>query len=307
MSVSNNDAAAAERILNTRRVFCISMARGTAWKNVEARIAVAGFPSVLRWDAIVGKQLPGADIKGLVSLRARAELGSERHTHEQLGSLGAVGCYLSHLAIWRQIVRDEIPRTVVFEDDVVFPPQFLANLEAATAQLPLADLHTFFFGYSNLRDGDAHFFSECYGGAIRPLVCRYTGRFWGTHSYLLTLQGARILLAQALPIEVQVDAYMSSLGPSMRSFFCRRSLTLQRRAGSSIQTLALRTWMPANNWFYVGLMLLLLVLAAAAVCFVSRRIRARQTTSTSEAHRYDDLSLVLSPTSPCCESAKRSF
>ena len=47
---------------------------------------------------------------------------NNRHFRRSL-SLGEIGCYLSHRAVWQQIVAQNIAQAIVLEDDVEVDPQ----------------------------------------------------------------------------------------------------------------------------------------------------------------------------------------
>jgi GR25 family glycosyltransferase involved in LPS biosynthesis len=67
------------------------------------------------FQAVRGAALSAAELAGAVSADARVHL---RDGSGDLPSLGAVGCYLSHVALWRFVVA--CGRTaLVFEDDVL--------------------------------------------------------------------------------------------------------------------------------------------------------------------------------------------
>lgn len=49
----------------------------------------------------------------------------KRTYHSELIS-GAIGCYLSHIRIYKKIVEDNIPYAIIFEDDVRFlDPEYI--------------------------------------------------------------------------------------------------------------------------------------------------------------------------------------
>src|SRR5690606_26039033 len=45
---------------------------------------------------------------------------------------GEVGCYLSHLELWRMVAEGEEPAILIMEDDVVLQPYFQLALSAAS-------------------------------------------------------------------------------------------------------------------------------------------------------------------------------
>ena len=177
--------------------------------------------SASRWDGYVAEgllgsaprvvqRLPGvtgADVPvETISLRVRAELAHGREVHEGVGSLGALGCYGSHLKAWRAVVASGVSRALIFEEDAVLTPEGVDQLGALGSLLAdfidtagtgssLRDgFDVALLGYIRLRDGMDKSDTptpQGSGGWIR-----HRGPFWGTHAYLVTQRGASKLIAQ---------------------------------------------------------------------------------------------------------------
>lgn len=99
-------------------------------------------------------------------------------------SLGAIGCLASHRGIWQYAVDNALPVIAVFEDDAVFPSDFIAVFSAVCAELP-ADWQLL------------HLHSMAAHGAelISPRVLKYHGQSgWGSHGYIITNYGCRAAL-----------------------------------------------------------------------------------------------------------------
>ena len=58
---------------------------------------------------------------------------------------GAYGCLASHLEVVREARSLDLPHVLIFEDDVVFDPQFHEKFDDYFAQLP-DDWHMLYFG-----------------------------------------------------------------------------------------------------------------------------------------------------------------
>jgi GR25 family glycosyltransferase involved in LPS biosynthesis len=225
--------------------YCINLDHHTAkWKRVSAHLAEHGFAPE-RVSGVYGKKLPTNDPRiGLFPqyLIANPQI---RSSHEQLNTMGAIGCYLSHVKCWQNIIDHNLESAIVFEDDVKLvdlegttegttegtaeSTNFLAQLNKYIRELPVGtDL--FPFGYSNLRNScDAEYINELF------IKC---GLFFGTHAYYITRRGAEILLKNAFPIEIQVDSYMAIMGNQkyINVVFPKSSLAVQNNIeGSDIQ------------------------------------------------------------------------
>lgn len=123
----------------------------------------------------------------------------------QLDGWGAVGCYHSHLRAWRRLLAappDAVDAALILEDDVCVPRADAVAAAWGAAWAAAEAWDALLLGFFALRGtvGAA-------GGALRTFAgprCR----FWGAHAYVVTRHAAAALVRDALPVEVQVDAYM---------------------------------------------------------------------------------------------------
>ena len=90
--------------------------------------------SVARLRGVLGAEVPPQSI----ALRVRAELAHGRETHEGVGTLGALGCFASHVAAWRAVVRSGAARALVFEEDALLTAEGVATAASLAAALPSA-------------------------------------------------------------------------------------------------------------------------------------------------------------------------
>ena len=183
------------------------------WDRYAAEGLLDNRPQVVRrLPGVVGADVPAEAI----SLRARAELSHGRETHEGVATLGALGCYASHLKAWRAVVQSGVARALIFEEDAVLTGEGVARASALGGLL--ADYVDTAGTGSTLQDG----FDVALLGYIRLRGAvdgaaadggqgwlRLRGAFWGTHAYLITRRGASKLIAQ-----VRVHAELNSYGGS---------------------------------------------------------------------------------------------
>lgn len=106
------------------------------------------------------------------------------------------GCLASHRAVWQHAIIVGLPVVAVFEDDAVFPADFIDIIGDAANELP-ADWQFWQLHSSRAR------YNPC-GHYVAQLL----SAGWGTHGYLVTTDGCRRLLA--LP-ENKVD-YLVTAG-----------------------------------------------------------------------------------------------
>jgi glycosyl transferase family 25 len=77
-----------------------------------------------RFDAVEGAALGGPQRRRLYS-----EALNQVQYHKPL-TAGEIGCYASHIAVWRQLLESDEPHLAVFEDDVDIDMDLAATLEA---------------------------------------------------------------------------------------------------------------------------------------------------------------------------------
>jgi GR25 family glycosyltransferase involved in LPS biosynthesis len=129
-----------------------------------------------------------------------AERYGYRTKHYQL-SRGAVGCYLSHLKVYKDFLNSNRTHLLVFEDDAVFgTPHVLKTLRERVRIMPK--------GWDVVLLG-----CHCITCRQASAVHRTVNRFILMHAMLLTRRGAERIL-QALdeqPISQQIDTALSML------------------------------------------------------------------------------------------------
>ncbi len=180
------------------------------WNKVQKTFQQLGFRTIHRIDAVNGKQLTTQqlDVAGVSQhaqfLLQRPEL---RSTAEEFNTLGAVGCYLSHMTCWEIQSKNELPMCIVVEDDVILKPQFMSEMQRllSSNKTILGDATQFdMFAWGVFTDvPDTQRIDQSRDGLHRCTT------FKSTVGYLMTLRGAQTALKYALPIEMHVDAYLS--------------------------------------------------------------------------------------------------
>jgi glycosyl transferase family 25 len=155
--------------------------------------------SVDIFPAVVGKDIelinyvsPGAYKQILTT-----EVLKNRKYHYEL-TRGAVGCYLSHLYIWKKIAESDKNFGLIFEDDVLIATDFLSRLQTGLTQVP-SDWDIYMCGIM------------CIKCDIKTNYIK-VDRFWGTHGYFIKKESAEILYNELNKlINKQIDADLSLL------------------------------------------------------------------------------------------------
>jgi GR25 family glycosyltransferase involved in LPS biosynthesis len=170
-------------------------------------MSTVGIDKVVRAPAIDGRKLPADLIDAL--LLPSVEFGLSPSSHLSL-TPPAVGCFLSHLAVWRWAIRQGLPRVLVLEDDAMpsalhTPELFRRTIASMPHNVGLAFLGRIIMGGLAETPNDS--------GLARLYY------FNGTFAYLVTPRACARLLNRLLPMRSHIDHQMSSVLIEQRRTF----------------------------------------------------------------------------------------
>ena len=157
--------------------------------RAQTRLSQAGVEAI-RLPAVDGASLTPAVRRTAVSL-LHALLARGR-----LYTPGQIGCTLSHQAVYRRMINENMPAALILEDDVLLTPDFPASLAAAENLLNTERRQVFLFsnGTQVPLSGDGHAFIRARNGDC-------------SEAYLITLPAARELLRVNSPMVVMLDSW----------------------------------------------------------------------------------------------------
>jgi GR25 family glycosyltransferase involved in LPS biosynthesis len=182
--------------------------RRDRWQAVSRRMADVGLTKLIRVPAIEGARLPDDQIASL--LRAPASGIDEAPRSHLTLTRPAIGCFLSHLAVWRWAIDYDLPRVLVLEDDASPAPNFDPDrLGAVLASAP-RDAGMIFLGLiimHGLADQPA-------GGKMARVYY-----FNGTFAYLITPAASRSLIRHLQPPQWHIDHQISRVLFEQRRVF----------------------------------------------------------------------------------------
>jgi len=172
--------------------------RPDRWQALSRRMHAAGLTKLTRAAAIDGTRLPGSEIAALLQLPACA-IDQAPRSHLAL-TRPAIGCFLSHLAIWRWVLDCNVPRVLVFEDDAVpaahyRPSHLLSAVAAIPRETGLVFLGRIIMGGLADRSEGSHLARIYY--------------FNGTFAYMITPAACHGLLPHLLPLQSHIDHQVS--------------------------------------------------------------------------------------------------
>jgi len=149
--------------------------------------------------AVIGKNL---NIIDYVTPNAYKEIleaertGKRKHHYEL--TRGGIGCYLSHLSIYKKIIESNAEYGIIFEDDSIVSEDFYSRVQTGLTKIP-KDWDIFLFGLTCIDCDDNNDYVN-------------VNRFWGTHSYMIKKKSAvKILEYLDRPLPKQIDADLSLL------------------------------------------------------------------------------------------------
>jgi GR25 family glycosyltransferase involved in LPS biosynthesis len=146
-------------------------------------------------------------IKSITYPSVQYTIKNGRYAHNNIGSKGAIGCYLSHITLWKMLLESNEDIFLIFEDDIDINKNiinFNNNLNKDLNNINKEDWDIIFLGYydfNNIFNSSYDKNNKCYK--------KINYNIYGTHSYIINKNGAQKLLKNAFPIIDQIDSYIS--------------------------------------------------------------------------------------------------
>lgn len=186
--------------------FCITLERRQdRWRRFQDQSGIDGL-NVKRFLGVDGKTIDIRKDDRVALCTKRNILANIRRSHEELDSVGGVGCALSHIAVWQWMVDNNQEVCIVFEDDAVIPPNFIETANKCIQDsVILKDPKKWDMW---LLGGKWDALTKIPG---EPKAVR-VGEFVLFHAYVMTLHGAKRLLKDVYPIHSHIDLWVSIYG-----------------------------------------------------------------------------------------------
>ena len=171
------------------------------WEDTTSTLSSLGIKHE-RFPAVYGKKLSPEYIKEITHASVYYNQINGRSLDQQVPTLGAIGCYLSHVGIWQKLVESDSDMCLVFEDDLA-KTSSLKEVEDFVDTVPKG-WDFIYLGYYKPLPSDGY-------DIRKDNYYKVKGMTYMTHSYLVSKQGATKLLKSALPIFCQIDSHISFL------------------------------------------------------------------------------------------------
>ena len=183
--------------------FCINLERRIdRWKQFTGQAGVQDLTNIKRFIAVDGKSLDVRSDERIPLITKRNILAKQRRSHEDIDTMGAIGCALSHIGVWEWMVENKAPVCLVMEDDAKVPFDFVAQINhMVEGSLVLQDLKAW------------DLFTLCHQVAgtktmIEDPQLNEVTAFMGTQCYVITLDCAKKFLKEAYMLHMQIDFWM---------------------------------------------------------------------------------------------------
>jgi len=182
--------------------------RTDRWQAISSRMAAVGLNKLIKVPAVEGARLSLDQINALLQTPVKS-IDLAPRSHLAL-TPPAIGCWLSHLAIWQWTITNNVPRVLVFEDDAVPAADF--------------DEERFRIAMSSLRGADLIFVGRIImnGLADRPTDGAALARLYyfnGTFAYIITPAACRTLIRAMIRPDRHIDHQMSKVFIDLRGTF----------------------------------------------------------------------------------------
>ena len=161
--------------------------------------------NIQRVDAVYGRDLNITKLfeENHLSAEAYKSIVRTRAVNGHFMTIGALGCALTHIKIWKEAVLKDKPMLIV-EDDITLLDDFDRRLIEALDSLP-DDFALFYL--ANLIDTDSKSYT-LYGDTKLEIPL---DNFYGGYGYMISPKAAEHLLGSVYPLTYQIDSYIMNL------------------------------------------------------------------------------------------------
>ena len=172
-------------------------------KHMEVLCAKYNFRPIFV-DAVDGEKLTKEQRDKCYSKnKAISHLGRELSNSE-------IGCALSHISIYKRIIKNNMEMAIILEDDVVFNENLLEVLRLTYKYPSNWDLILLgHYSYQALPKNSSlqASFWQRHKLTNKHFVGRPAVHCWGTHGYIINVKGAKKLLSELKYIYLPIDGY----------------------------------------------------------------------------------------------------
>lgn len=186
-------------------IFIINLAKDTIKKEYMEKHLMDNGLSPVFIDAIYGENLTKDELEQCYNnKRAKVILGRSMGKNE-------IGCFLSHLSIYRKMIDDKIEHALILEDDIEINPE-LGNIINSIMKLS-GPWQIILLGHHSQSSRNIPTPESRWGKISlqgRFTLCRPCDLAQGAYGYLINLSGAKQLIKLIDKIDKPIDLYTGS-------------------------------------------------------------------------------------------------
>jgi GR25 family glycosyltransferase involved in LPS biosynthesis len=123
-----------------------------------------------------------------------------RRSHGEIDTAGAIGCSMSHYAVWKKFLETSAPYCLVLEDDAQVKPGLADLIQSASSDIIPGGFDVWCLSYK--------LYDKTLLSVPGTNIWKSPVNFWGTSSYIISRRGAERLIDGFFPIECHLDKYM---------------------------------------------------------------------------------------------------
>lgn len=162
--------------------------------NVIEQLKKIGFENITeRFSAIDGKKLDLNNINSNIITQTGIDFAKKSEIIYTHLTVGAIGCAMSHRAIYQKIIDENINSCLILEDDITIDDGFNEKIKYIENQILNIDYDLFFLGF--------------HPGTTYDETNKFNS-IYGLFGYIVTKSGAKKLL-DLFPITYQIDTEIS--------------------------------------------------------------------------------------------------
>lgn len=240
--------------------------------NIEKHYAKYGFKNVNHFPAVDGRKMDIETLKknNIISIRSYNDLKSGRREHSGLSSLGAVGCTMSHCALWKMCVDKGWPYIIITEEDNKMNRQ-LTKDDIKSIQKILSKPSSIYL-------------------STNITTQNHQIHFLGLHFYIPSFNACKTMEKHCYPIDVQTDWYMAHLATLGKIHTEGFTVASQHNVkGTSIQDGCFVCNLPKNKWFYFSIILGILLIIFFMLFFRQKYTVCRDSCISYSASSQDSV------------------
>lgn len=187
-------------------------------EELENMMMSAGFNRPNHFKAVNGKELDLEKVvsQGYVTIRGYNDIKHGRKSHEGLPTKGAIGCTMSHYALWHKCVEEGYSHIIILEDDLILHNNFKEYAPKISEYISQDDSIFIASGVSDMGYNDRYVVT-------------------GLQFYIMSNGACKTAIQQAFPIDIQTDWYLDYLNTLGKVKIYNKNITSQKSHKSNIQ------------------------------------------------------------------------